>query len=89
MEFLGHPPYISPVYVVAKKKKGLLIDFRKLSEKTNGDEYPVPNVMVTDMAPSIFRSKITNRFTNAQIKQFGYFINKKSHIKIIKDWIIN
>lgn len=47
-------PYNNPVWIVDKKgvdemgnrKKRLVIDFRKLNQRTIDDKYPIPNVMV-------------------------------------------
>lgn len=46
------PPYNNPIWVVDKKKtdgagnrnKQLVIDFRKLNERTISDKYPMPNI---------------------------------------------
>ena len=42
-------PYNTPVWIVPKKpdsqrKRRMVLDFRKLNEKTIGDSYPLPNI---------------------------------------------
>lgn len=53
-------PYSSPVWVVPKKldtsgqkKWRLVIDYRKLNEKTVDDRYPIPNI--TDILDKLGR----------------------------------
>lgn len=47
----SHSPWSSPIWVVPKKRDAsgktkwrVVIDFRKLNEKTIGDRYPLPNI---------------------------------------------
>lgn len=48
----SNSPYNAPVWIVPKKSVGseerkwrMVIDFRKLNEKTVGDAYPLPNII--------------------------------------------
>lgn len=56
----SHSPWSSPIWVVPKKldasgqqKWRVVVDFRKLNEKTIGDSYPLPNI--TDLLDKLGR----------------------------------
>jgi len=58
----SHSPWGAPVWVVPKKsdssrqkKWRLVIDFRKLNDKTITDRYPIPNI--NDLLDNIGRAK--------------------------------
>lgn len=60
-------PYNSPVWIVPKKtdaagnkKWRMVIDFRKLNEKTVGDAYPLPNI--TDILDQLGSAKYFSKF---------------------------
>jgi len=65
----SHSPWSSPVWIVPKKidasgkqKWRLVIDYRKLNEKTISDRYPLPNI--TDILDKLGRS---NYFTTIDL----------------------
>ena len=61
-------PYNSPIWIVDKKgfdddgnrKKRMVIDFRKLNERTVDDKYPVPdiNIILSNLGRGKFFSKV-------------------------------
>lgn len=58
----SHSPWSAPIFIVSKKpdaannkKWRLIIDYRKLNEKTIKDKYPMPNI--TDVLDRIGRAK--------------------------------